>query len=73
MFSDQGKSCESDKDGTETGQEYVRAIQVCRKAQFASQVSQPQDSLVRPRVADVIHKESREQNQDKDAANKLQS
>jgi len=71
MLCGKRQGSDSDPNGSDTCQEDIRAIEVRREAQFASQTTEPQNHMPRPRVSDMIHKQRCNQDYDEDTTHAL--
>ena len=72
MLRSKSQRSNGDQDGPDACQENIRAIKVREATEFASQPTEPQNHVPRPGVSNMIHKQGRNHDQDKDATHTLQ-
>ena len=72
MLTGESKRGGGNQDGADASQEHVGAIEIRAEAQFSTETAQPKDSVLGPGMSGVIHKKSRNEEQDKDTAHAFQ-
>jgi len=68
MAGGESQGSRSDPDRPDAREQDVGAVAIGGAAQFATQVPEPQDHLLRPGMGDMIHKQGRQQDQHEEAA-----